>query len=271
MTITIAQVRAALDPEEPDYEQAAKLGPKALPHLQELVQEADSMLASKAVSLAALIPDERSVQVLKEAARRQDPVVRVAAAAAARHLPGAAASAVLLSLVDDKDSGAQRVALDSVRADATAELRGRIEKLVASRPDPSIYQAAVQALDRIMAGPKDNSGGRRQDGNDMGDGQYGTRRPGVGMGGHPHGSGKEGMGAGGMGGVGMGREDMSRGMGKAGPGIVGGMGAVEEAGMGGVKEQQVMDGGLEERAAAAWERAAAAWERAAAREKSRRG
>jgi hypothetical protein len=36
MPVTMEQVRAFLDPEEPDYQQAAQLGPEALPHLEEL-------------------------------------------------------------------------------------------------------------------------------------------------------------------------------------------------------------------------------------------
>jgi hypothetical protein len=48
------RVRAALEPEEPDYAAAAQLGP-AVPHLQTLIQGDDPMLASKASYLASLI------------------------------------------------------------------------------------------------------------------------------------------------------------------------------------------------------------------------
>jgi hypothetical protein len=56
MTITMRDARAQLDPEEPDYHQAAELGPAALPLLEQLVRGADPMLAAKAAYLASLIP-----------------------------------------------------------------------------------------------------------------------------------------------------------------------------------------------------------------------
>ena len=60
MPVTMKQVRAALDPEEPDYEKAAKLGPEALPHLEKLISRKDPNLASKAASLAGMIFVARS-------------------------------------------------------------------------------------------------------------------------------------------------------------------------------------------------------------------
>jgi len=45
MAVTMAQVRAVLDPDEPDYGQAAKLGPQALAHLEKLVKELKEEIA----------------------------------------------------------------------------------------------------------------------------------------------------------------------------------------------------------------------------------
>src|SRR5437867_4118299 len=102
MPVTLEQVRAALDPEEPDYPKAARiLGPEALPHLERLIASDHPMLASKAAYLAGLIGTERSAEVLRRAARSGDVRVRIAAAAAAGNLPPASASDVLLNLVDD--------------------------------------------------------------------------------------------------------------------------------------------------------------------------
>ena len=99
MAVTMVQIRTVLDATEPDYGQAAKLGPEALPHLEKLVKDADTLLASKAVYLAALIQDERSVRIVREAALREDPIVRVAAAGAAHYLPCAPVSDILIPLV----------------------------------------------------------------------------------------------------------------------------------------------------------------------------
>ena len=72
MPVTMEKVRAALDPEEPDYEKAAKLGPEALPHLEKLIARKDPNLASKAASLAGMIKDERAVRVVEKAAKHED-------------------------------------------------------------------------------------------------------------------------------------------------------------------------------------------------------
>ena len=110
MAVTMEDVRAALDPEEPDYEEAAGLGPAALPHLQVLVNSGDPMLASKAAYLASLIDDVRAAEVVEEAARSVDPIVRVAAAAAAANLGATVSSNVLRNLSNDPDAGVRKVA-----------------------------------------------------------------------------------------------------------------------------------------------------------------
>src|SRR5215211_7960781 len=121
-------VRAALDPEEPDYAKAAKLGAGAVPHLEALVNSGDMMLASKAAYLASLIKDNRGADVVQTAAQSDDPAVRVAAAAAASNLSGAGASAVLEDLVTDPDAGVRKVARGAVPDRPSAKLARKIEE-----------------------------------------------------------------------------------------------------------------------------------------------
>jgi HEAT repeat protein len=121
MAVSMEDVRRVLDPEEPNYEAAAKLGTEALPHLQALVAGKDSMLASKAAYAASMLQGAAGEDVVRTAARSHDLVVRVAAAAAARNLPPEAASDVLAELVDDEDPGISKVA----RASATHGGRAR--------------------------------------------------------------------------------------------------------------------------------------------------
>jgi hypothetical protein len=138
MAVTMKQVRAALDPEEPSYAEAAKLGPGALPHLETLVSSEDTMLASKAAYLASLIRHPRSASVIAKAARSSDPAVRVAAAAAASKLPASAASAVLLDLVDDSDPGVRKF----------------VRKAAPGKPSPKLAQA-LKAIEEEPAGGRD--------------------------------------------------------------------------------------------------------------------
>ena len=129
MAVTMKEVRAALDPEEPNYEKAAKLGAPALPHLERLVRSDDTMLASKATYLASLIKGGKSMDIVATAARSDDPAVRVAAAAAASNLTAAGASPILEELVGDSDPGVRKVARGSVPTKPTAALTAKLEDL----------------------------------------------------------------------------------------------------------------------------------------------
>jgi HEAT repeat protein len=127
MVVTKQQVIEILNVDEPNYREAAKLGPDALPHLDALVKTADPMLASKATYLASLIQSEQSIDVLRAAAQSDHPEVRVAAAAGARNRVAGAAAGVrdresnslndLLSLLNsDQDAGVRKEAVKSLKS-----------------------------------------------------------------------------------------------------------------------------------------------------------
>lgn len=146
MPVTMKQVRAALDPEEPDYDQAAKLGSEALPHLEALVNSGDTMLASKAAYAAGLIKDPKSAEVVERAAQSDDPAIRVAAAAAASNLPVKGAAAVLTSLVADPDPGVRKVARNAVPSNAPAELTQRLEEMPEPDAEADVGAATVAPM-----------------------------------------------------------------------------------------------------------------------------
>jgi HEAT repeat protein len=148
MSVSMSSARAVLDPDEPDYDNARQLGEDALPHLAALVRTDDSMLASKAVNLAALIGSRTATDVVAEAARSSDPVLRVAAAGAARHLPAEAASEIILTLVDDVDPGVQRIALTSAPASPSTTLLERLQELSDSGPAPHVRDLAARVVAR---------------------------------------------------------------------------------------------------------------------------
>jgi hypothetical protein len=125
---TEAQVRKYLDPEEPDYKAAAAaLGADALPVLEMLVQGSDPLLASKAAYLASLIPDDEAARVLEQAARSDDPTVRVAAAAGLQKRSDVA-NDVAAELMTDPDPGVRKVAAKTTGGRKTPGLRARISE-----------------------------------------------------------------------------------------------------------------------------------------------
>jgi len=130
MPIDIEQVKAALNPEEPNYPKAARqLGPDALPQLEKIIGGNDVSLAAKAAYLAGMIGGEKSIAAVAKAARSSQVTVRIAAAAAAKHLPAQHSDKVLLDLVDDVDAGVQKVALRSAPANMSDALQARVKHL----------------------------------------------------------------------------------------------------------------------------------------------
>jgi hypothetical protein len=138
MAVDMEDVKAALYPEELDYPKVAQqLGAAALPHLEKIIGGSDASLAAKAAYLAGLIGGEQSAPAVAKAARSTQAVVRVAAAAAAAHLPAEHSEPVLLQLVDDADPGVQKLAMRSAPAAMSDALRARVTTLKAAFASPA--------------------------------------------------------------------------------------------------------------------------------------
>jgi HEAT repeat protein len=152
MAVTSEEVRAALDPEEPDYEAAAKLGPDALPHLQRFVEGPDPNLASKAAYLAGRIGDPQAAPILEVAATSDDPAIRAAAAGGVRHLPDEQADAVLQTLLDDDEPGVRKTALRAVPANPSEDLAAKVDVLREHEPEPAVRELAAEVSDRTTGG-----------------------------------------------------------------------------------------------------------------------
>lgn len=182
MATSLKKVRAALEPEEPNYAAAAsELGAGAIPHLQILIEGDDKMLASKAIYLASLIPDDRAPALVRAAAELDDPVLRVAAAAASRNLEPEPAGEVLIELVKDTDAGVRKVARASVpdvRSAALEELLGQETPEPIARSVPGVPQEPSLPFDRPMPGESQDTGAMPGESGGMMPGETGGRMPG---------------------------------------------------------------------------------------------
>lgn len=138
MSVTMKQVRQLLDPDEPDYAEAAKLGSAAVPHLEALVRTAEPMLASKATYLASLILAEGSENVVRAAAQSAEPIVRVAAAAASRNMRANIAGEVQAMLKDDPDQGVRKLAMRSAMSEDEVVVARKPAATKASRSAPVV-------------------------------------------------------------------------------------------------------------------------------------
>jgi len=151
MSVTMQQVLAEIDKDEPNYTRAAQLGPEALPHLRQIVEADDPLRASKAAYLASLIPGPGAVEILRAAAQRREPEIRVTVAHALRNT-GEATSELLAGLLDDQDSGVRKVALSSVKHLRLPALREKVARIAQHDPEAflrSIAAETISAMDRV--------------------------------------------------------------------------------------------------------------------------
>jgi HEAT repeat protein len=146
MPVSMAEVRRALDPDEVDYVAAAALGEEALPHLHALVETGDPGMAAKAAYLAGLINGGRSEAIVALAATHSDARVRASAASAASKLDAEATERVITDLVLDDDVGVQKLALNSVPAQPSQNMRAQVRRASQSARHASLRQKASDVL-----------------------------------------------------------------------------------------------------------------------------
>jgi len=149
MSVTMNDVLAYLEPDEPNYAQAAKLGPDALPYLKEIIDKPDVMLASKAAYLVSLIKSDKSISILEHAARNKEPIVRIAVASGIRNISERDANILLDEFIEDKDVGVRKVTLKSVAKFKSDLIASKVQKLQESDPESSIRELASNVIEKM--------------------------------------------------------------------------------------------------------------------------
>jgi HEAT repeat protein len=143
MTVTMKQVLAEIDREEPIYAAFAKLGPGALPHLQMIIEADDPLKAAKAAYAASLIGGNAAVIALRVAAEHHDPQVRIAVAHGLQNMAQAAPSELVMKSLNDADEGVRKLALSTARALKRADFAPRVAEIEAS--DPALHLRSAGA------------------------------------------------------------------------------------------------------------------------------
>ena len=150
MSITMNDVLAYLDSDEPSYDRAAEdLGTDALPYLQQLAEAENAGLAGKATYLAGRIGSPDAAEVLQTAAHHADASVRVAAASAVALVPPSAADPVLRELVNDGDTGVRRIAVECALEQAEPAFLDTLRHVAHYEQDDYIRALADDAVQRI--------------------------------------------------------------------------------------------------------------------------
>ena len=153
MALTTEQLRALLDPDEPNYAtMATLLAPDDIPGLTALVNGKDAMLASKAAYAMTLIPDAAVLESVKSAAASSSAAVRVAFAAGLRNLGGYDVDGVVLQLLDDQDAGVRKTATRTAGLLDSPGLRAKLRSVAEQDPEPGIRAIAKRALGEPQIG-----------------------------------------------------------------------------------------------------------------------
>ena len=151
MPVTMQQVLAEIDKDEPNYAAAAQLGPEALPLLQQIMDSSDPLRAAKAAWAASLIGGAASVDLLRKAAAHRDPQVRIAAAHGLRNVAAVAPAETVNRLLDDPDPGVRKGALATATHLKRPELTEKLAAIAAQDTEEHLRAAAAAA---VKAQPK---------------------------------------------------------------------------------------------------------------------
>jgi len=149
MTVTMQQVLAELDREEPQYRDLAALGEEALPHLEMIVEADDPLRAAKAAYAASLIGGSGVAALLSKAATHPDPQVRIAAAHGYKNAAAEAPTEVLATLLEDDDAGVRKVALGTAGDLGRTELVDKVRAMASDDPHEFLRTAAADVARSI--------------------------------------------------------------------------------------------------------------------------
>lgn len=140
------RLHAALGALHPRYEDAKRLGPKALRYVRALLEARDEPLAPRAAYLAGSIGGAEGLELATLACRHRSPRVRIAAAQGARHLPRAEATRLLKWLLTDPDRDVVLTALHVAKRVRSRSLESPLRSIAEYHPDPSIRGVARATL-----------------------------------------------------------------------------------------------------------------------------
>jgi len=150
MALTGMQLRALLDPDEPNYStMATLLGPDDLPGLTELVNGPDPMLASKAAYAMTLIPDASTIAAVKAALPSLHDVVRIAFAAGLPNLGEHDVEGVALQLLEDTDTGVRKIATRTAGLLDRPALVAKLRSMAERDPEAGIRALAKKAVEGL--------------------------------------------------------------------------------------------------------------------------
>jgi HEAT repeat protein len=154
MPMTLEQLRNQLSAIEPDDGIYAGIGPSEIPLLEQLLQDTEAWMASRAVFALSRVPDSGAVTILSRTVADPRQEVRVSVAASVSNLRPSDANDILLKLLDDTDLGVRKFAVQAVSETHDATVQAKLRDLEIRDPAPSIRDVAKERLRELkLIGP----------------------------------------------------------------------------------------------------------------------
>lgn len=146
MAMSMAQLRIQLSAIEPDDSMYAGIGSAQIPLLQQLLQDKEAWLASRAVFALSKVATAKAVKVLSQAMLDPRQEIRVAVAASANRLKPKDAKKMLPGLLADAEFGVRKFAIQSVATAHGASVHAKLRELQQRDPAPQIRDLAQARL-----------------------------------------------------------------------------------------------------------------------------
>ena len=149
MPMTLEQLRSQLSAIEPDERMYQGIGPSEIPLLEQLLQDEEPWMASRAVFALSRIPHPEAMRILSQVTADPRPEVRVSLAASARNMPPQAASDILLNLLDDADVGVRKFSVDSIAPVHNKAVHAKLKEIEGQDPSPAIRKMARTRMEEL--------------------------------------------------------------------------------------------------------------------------
>lgn len=148
MAMSMEEIRSRLSAIEGDAQMYVDFGPDEVPLLVELLDDEEAWMASRAVYALTRIPTPDAVAAVEEASDSGRDEVRLAVAVSAKVLPSQAADRILTKLLQDREVGVRKFAVESVTPDNDDSVRRLVVAMTDA--DDDLLRAKAQSRARDL-------------------------------------------------------------------------------------------------------------------------
>lgn len=137
--------------DEPDYPSiVARLTKEDIPLLNELAQDENPAIATKAISCLGYLNDDQAAAGVEKAISSNNPILRVAATHAIRNMSNRqAAEKMLNKLLDDDDIGVKKFTLKTIEASRFSGLKQKVQQLHQKENNEAIKSLSKQVMEKL--------------------------------------------------------------------------------------------------------------------------